>query len=122
MKHSFLIVATLLWFSGLAYSQEKKPDTDIDTALRIYKERVSEGAAPTLILKGGEAKITETALRGELTATPTTTTTATTGKEFAPPIPSVVALEIQALKAEVEALKKLNAALEKELANCKPNP
>jgi len=82
MKHSFLLITVFVAFSGLAFSQDPKSNSDVDTALRIYKERVSEGATPTLILKNGEAKITETQLPAGELALPREMTTATTGGEF----------------------------------------
>lgn len=122
MKYLILVLATGLSVTPLAFCQEdKKTTNDVQTAIDLYKQRVSEGANPTLILKDGEAKLTETQLpAAEFTLPSTAGIYATTGGHWTKP--SAAAQEIQALESQIEALKTLNAALEKELANCKPNP
>jgi hypothetical protein len=93
----------------------------VQAAVDLYKERASEGAAPTLIIKNGEAKLMEepavTSYPGELMA-------------YAPPaliaggggLPTLMTEKAKALGEQIKVLKELNAALEKELADCKAKP
>jgi len=128
MKHSILTLAATLLVVQLAHSQEQKSTKDAETAFQLYKERLSEGGKPTLTITNGESKITES-----------TTTTMYPGEytgeksgplgshitDFVPgpsPKPSVCLAQVQALKDQVETLKKLNAELEKALAACTSKP
>ena len=121
MKLSILTLTAMLLVVPLVHSQDEKSTKDAETAFQLYKERLSEGGKPTLTIMNGESKITEsTAMypggyKGVNALGP---------GEFAgfAPKPSVYLAQIQALKDQVETLKKLNAELEKALAACKPNP
>ena len=102
-----VLVATLT--ASVLYSQDEKSTKDAQVAFDLYKKRVSEGAQPTLLIKNGESKLTES--------------TALYAGEFSSPPPKPLYLaEIQALKEQIEALKKLNDGLEQELAACKSEP
>jgi len=125
MKYLPLIV---ILTSVSCFAQSPSPDTtkDADTALRLYKQRLSEGGAPMLIIKDGESRIIERDEHGlpagEFSGALLPSITALQHPDYFPPAPSVAGAEIKALTEQVEALKKLNDALEKELANCKKTP
>lgn len=108
MRHIVIVLLATLTGS-LLYSQDDKSTKDAQVAFDLYKKRVSEGGQPTLLIKNGESKLTESALYG--------------GEFSSPPPPKPLYLaEIQALKEQIEALKKLNDGLEQELAACKSKP
>jgi hypothetical protein len=141
MKPFILTVSTIFLLAISAAAQERTTTTatgpssaskktstttttEVDAAVDLYKERAAEGARPTLTIKNGEAKISE----------PVPVTTRMYPGELAPgnptgfapgeipstqPTPQLYAKQIAALKDQVETLKKLNAALEEELATCK---
>ncbi len=118
MKHLILVLAATLWAAPLAFCQEeKKTTTDVETAFDLYKKRTAEGSQPSLIIKDGQATLTERVLLHQ--QLPELTQYLPIYQPTPKPLPLA---EVLALKDQVEALKKLNAALEKELADCKPHP
>lgn len=99
-------------------------------AYDLYKERVAEGGNPTLIIKNGQAQLTEqtTALNPGLvtggSAPGFSTIALPIGVGTYAPAPSQLAIatqKITALEEQVKALKDLNVALEKALADCTGN-
>src|SRR5438046_2315617 len=121
MKRVIFELTAILCAAGFLNAQEPKTNTtEVQTAVDLYKQRVSEGAKPTLTIKNGEAKLSEstTALSaGEFT----TFNPSFTGGEFTRAWSADVQA-IEALKSQVETLKNLNSALEEELAKCKGKP
>jgi len=120
---ALLIITTgLVGLSGqeTKQSNEQRPTPtespqstlSVEAAVDLYKERVSEGAKPTLIIKDGEAKISEVV-----------SSRAMYPGEFPTIVwqTSPLAKKVDALEEQVQSLKKLNAALEQELAACKSN-
>jgi hypothetical protein len=99
---------------------------DVQTAVDLYKSRASEGGNPTLTIKNGEASISEGITKeypGEFQRPSTSLYAGEYAGEFgSTPATKPYRQEIDALKAQVETLQKLNDALEKELATCQSKP
>jgi hypothetical protein len=128
MKNLLSLVTAIFCVAALAYSQEPKTPPqdpaktptpaakltteDVMDLLGIYQKLRPE-TKPTLMIGPDRVQI----LNSEYAQYP---------EEFGKnsPIPNVILQreQIKALKEEVDVLKKLNAALEKQLADCKPQP
>src|SRR5262249_721531 len=103
MRQVILQLIVILCAAPFLNGQEQKTATrEVQTAVDLYKERVSEGAKPTLTIKNGEAKLTEQSAQlsaGEFT-------TSFSPGEFAGEFKSAYTKEIEALKSQIETLKK----------------
>jgi hypothetical protein len=112
MKKNITVLVALFGVASAALCQEATPKSDVDIAIKLYKERAAEGSNPTLLLKDGGVTLYERALQYQqwpgVFPTPATK-------------PQTLQLaQIKALEDQVATLKELVAELEKQLAACTP--
>jgi hypothetical protein len=135
MKHLPLFLAAILCLAPIAYSEEVKvspPDADktptatprtkmsaeeLLTLLGLYEKFLPEAEKPALVM--GQNRVQRV-----LQSLSTQYAPAQYAGEFEKNLPNraLYQAQIKCLKEEVDVLKKLNAALEKQLAECKPQP
>jgi hypothetical protein len=129
MKHLLLLVTAILCVAASAYSQEPKispPDTgktptatpgtkvtteDLANLLGFY-EKLRPETKPTLMIGPGD--------RVQILNSPYAQYPEEFRKDVTTTSAVLYSVQIKALKEEVDVLKKLNAALEKQLAECNP--